>query len=82
MVLSPRSSDFKLLYANDLGLPDFVAASDGLTIGSGDPTQAAETLLGLSPAASQLSGTDQDAAPYNDITQGDVHASATTARSS
>ena len=30
--------DFKLLYANDLGLPDFVAASDGLTIGSGDPT--------------------------------------------
>ena len=50
--------DFKLLYANDLGLPDFVAASDGLTIGSGDPTQAAETLLGLSPATSQLSGTD------------------------
>ena len=58
--------DFKLLYANDLGLPDFVAASDGLTIGSGDPTQAAETLLGLSPAASQLSGTDS-AAP--DITR-------------
>lgn len=58
--------DFKLLYANDLGLPDFVAASDGMTIGSGDPTQAAETLLGLSPAASQLSGTDS-AAP--DITR-------------
>ena len=58
--------DFKTLYANDLGLPDFVAASDGLTIGSGDPTQAAETLLGLSPAASQLSGTDS-AAP--DITR-------------
>ena len=61
--------DFKLLYANDLGLPDFVSTSDGLTIGSGDPTQAAETLLGhptqaaetllgLSPATSQLSGTD------------------------
>lgn len=50
--------DFKLLYANDLGLPDFVSASDGLTIGSGHPTQAAETLLGLSPATSQLSGTD------------------------
>ena len=58
--------DFKTLYENDLGLPDFVAASDGLTIGSGDPTQAAETLLGLSPAASQLSGTDS-AAP--DITR-------------
>ena len=62
--------DFKLLYANDLGLPDFVAASDGLTIGSGDPTQAAETLLGLSPAASQLSGTDSAAPRHH---QGNVH---------
>ena len=60
--------DFKLLYANDLGLPDFVAASDGLTIGSGDPTQAAETLLGLSPAASQLSGTDSAAPDITKVT--------------
>ena len=60
--------DFKLLYANDLGLPDFVAASDGLTIGSGDPTQAAETLLGLSPATSQLSGTDSAAPDTTKVT--------------
>lgn len=60
--------DFKLLYANDLGLPDFVATSDGLTIGSGDPTQAAETLLGLSPAASQLSGTDSAAPDTTRVT--------------
>ncbi len=60
--------DFKLLYANDLGLPDFVSASDGLTIGSGDPTQAAETLLGLSPATSQLSGTDSAAPDITNVT--------------
>ena len=60
--------DFKLLYANDLGLPDFVSTSDGLTIGSGDPTQAAETLLGLSPATSQLSGTDSAAPDITNVT--------------
>lgn len=60
--------DFKTLYENDLGLPDFVTASDGLTIGSGDPTQAAETLLGLSPAASQLSGTDSAAPDITKVT--------------
>ncbi len=60
--------DFKLLYANDLGLPDFVSTSDGLTIGSGDPTQAAETLLGLSPASSQLSGTDSAAPDITKVT--------------
>ena len=60
--------DFKLLYANNLGLPDFVSTSDGLTIGSGDPTQAAETLLGLSPATSQLSGTDSAAPDITNVT--------------
>ena len=60
--------DFKLLYANDLGLPDFVSTSDGLTIGSGDPTQAAETLLGLAPATSQLSGTDSAAPDITKVT--------------
>lgn len=60
--------DFKLLYANDLGLPDFVSDTDGLTLGSGDPVQAAETLLGLSPAASQLSGTDSAAPDITKVT--------------
>ena len=60
--------DFRLLYANDLGLPDFVSTADGLTIGSGDPTQAAETLLGLSPATSQLSGTDSAAPDITNVT--------------
>lgn len=58
---------FKLLYENDLGLPDFVSADNKAVIGNSDPVNAAEVLLGISPAASQVEGSNQDAAPYNDI---------------
>lgn len=58
---------FKLLYENDLGLPDFVSADNKAVIGNSDPVSAAEVLLGISPAASQVEGSNQDAAPYNDI---------------
>lgn len=63
--------EFKLLYENDLGLPDFLSDSNQWKITNGynisDPTEAAEVLLGIAPAASQVEGSNQDAAPYNDI---------------
>lgn len=63
--------EFKLLYENDLGLPDFLSGSNQWKIAGGydisDPVNAAEALLRLSPAASQVEGSNQDAAPYNDI---------------
>ena len=63
--------EFKLLYENDLGLPDFLSDSNQWKLAGGynisDPTEAAEVLLRLSPAASQIEGSDEDAAPYNDI---------------
>lgn len=63
--------EFKLLYENDLGLPDFLSDSNQWKITNGynisDPTEAAEVLLRLSPAASQIEGSSEDAAPYNDI---------------
>ena len=63
--------EFKLLYENDLGLPDFLSDSNQRKIANGynisDPVNAAEVLLGISPAASQVEGSNQDAAPYNDI---------------
>ena len=58
---------FKLLYENDLGLPDFVSADNKAVIGNSDPVSAAEVLLGIAPAVSQVEGSNQDAAPYNDI---------------
>lgn len=58
---------FKLLYENDLGLPDFVSADNKAVIGNSDPVSAAEVLLGIAPAVSQVEGSNQDATPYNDI---------------
>lgn len=58
---------FKLLYENNLGLPDFVSADNKAVIGNSDPVSAAEVLLGIAPAVSQVEGSNQDAAPYNDI---------------
>lgn len=58
---------FKLLYENDLGLPDFVAVDYKKGSGNRDPVSAAEVLLGISPAASQVEGSDEEVAPYNDI---------------
>lgn len=58
---------FKLLYGNDLGLPDFVSADNKAVIGNSDPVSAAEVLLGIAPAASQVEGSDEESAPYNDI---------------
>ena len=58
---------FKLLYENDLGLPDFVSADNKAVIGNSDPVSAAEVLLGIAPAASQVEGSDEESAPYNDI---------------
>ena len=58
--------DFKLLYANDLGLPDFF--EDDNEIGdSSNAVQAAEIQLGIFPAAGQIQGSDEEPAPYNDI---------------
>lgn len=63
--------EFKLLYENDLGLPDFLSDSNQRKITNGynisDPVNAAEVLLGIAPAVSQVEGSNQDAAPYNDI---------------
>lgn len=63
--------EFKLLYENDLGLPDFLSDSNQWKITNGynisDPVNAAEVLLGIFTAASQVEGSNQDAAPYNDI---------------
>ena len=63
--------EFKLLYENDLGLPDFLSGSNQRKIAGGydisDPVNAAEALLRLSPAASQVEGSDEESAPYNDI---------------
>lgn len=63
--------EFRLLYENDLGLPDFLSDSNQRKIANGynisDPVNAAEVLLGIFPAASQVEGSNQDAAPYNDI---------------
>ena len=63
--------EFKLLYENDLGLPDFLLGSNQWKITNGynisDPVNAAEVLLGIAPAVSQVEGSNQDAAPYNDI---------------
>lgn len=63
--------EFKLLYENDLGLPDFLSDSNQWKITNGynisDPVHAAEVLLGIAPAASQVEGSNQDAAPYSDI---------------
>lgn len=58
---------FKLLYENDLGLPDFVAVDYKKVSGNRDPVSAAEVLLGISPAASQVEGSDEESVPYNDI---------------
>lgn len=59
------------MYENDLGLPDFLSDSNQWKITNGynisDPVNAAEVLLGIFPAASQVEGSNQDAAPYNDI---------------
>ncbi len=58
--------DFKQLYENDLGLPDFF--EDDNEIGdSSNAVQAAEIQLGISPAAGQIQGSDEEPAPYNDI---------------
>ena len=63
--------EFKLLYENDLGLPDFLSDSNQWKITNGynisDPVNAAEVLLGISPAASQVEGSDEESVPYNDI---------------
>lgn len=63
--------EFKLLYENDLGLPDFLLSSNQWKIAGGydisDPVNAAEALLRLFPAASQVEGSDEEVAPYNDI---------------
>lgn len=63
--------EFKLLYENDLGLPDFLSDSNQWKITNGynisDPVNAAEVLLGIFPAASQVEGSDEESAPYNDI---------------
>lgn len=63
--------EFKLLYENDLGLPDFLSDSNQWKITNGynisDPVNAAEALLRLFPAASQVEGSDEEVAPYNDI---------------
>lgn len=63
--------EFKMLYENDLGLPDFLSDSNQWKITNGynisDPVNAAEALLRLSPAASQVEGSDEESAPYNDI---------------
>lgn len=63
--------EFKLLYENDLGLPDFLSGSNQWKIAGGydisDPVNAAEALLRLSPAASQVEGSDEESVPYNDI---------------
>lgn len=63
--------EFRLLYENDLGLPDFLSDSNQRKIANGynisDPVNAAEVLLGIFPAVSQVEGSNQDAAPYNDI---------------
>lgn len=63
--------EFKLLYENDLGLPDFLSDSNQWKITNGynisDPVNATEVLLGISPAASQVEGSDEEVAPYNDI---------------
>lgn len=63
--------EFKLLYENDLGLPDFLSDSNQWKLAGGynisDPVNAAEVLLGIAPAVSQVEGSNQDAAPYNDI---------------
>lgn len=63
--------EFKLLYENDLGLPDFLLGRNQWKIAGGydisDPVNAAEALLRLSPAASQVEGSDEESAPYNDI---------------
>lgn len=63
--------EFKLLYENDLGLPDFLSDSNQRKITNGynisDPVNAAEVLLGIFPAASQVEGSDEESAPYNDI---------------
>lgn len=58
---------FKLLYENDLGLPDFVSADNKAVIGNSDPVSAAEVLLGIAPAVSQVEGSNEESAPYNDI---------------
>lgn len=63
--------EFKLLYENDLGLPDFLLGRNQWKIAGGydisDPVNAAEALLRLSPEASQVEGSDEESAPYNDI---------------
>ena len=63
--------EFKMLYENDLGLPDFLSDSNQWKITNGynisDPVNAAEVLLGIAPAASQVEGSDEESAPYNDI---------------
>ena len=65
--LASSLDHFKLLYENDLGLPDFVSADNKAVIGNSDPVSAAEVLLGIAPAASQVEGSDEESAPYNDI---------------
>lgn len=63
--------EFMLLYENDLGLPDFLSDSNQWKITNGynisDPVNAAEVLLGIFPAVSQVEGSDEESAPYNDI---------------
>ena len=63
--------EFKMLYENDLGLPDFLSDSNQWKITNGynisDPVNAAEVLLGIFPAVSQVEGSDEESAPYNDI---------------
>lgn len=58
--------DFKTLYENDLGLPDFFEDDNEIS-DSSNAVQAAEIQLGIFPAAGQIQGSDEEPAPYNDI---------------
>lgn len=63
--------DFKLLYENDLGLPDFLAGGDNWTIAAGydltDPSAAAQALLRLDPEQASEAASVSDKTPDKDI---------------
>lgn len=64
-------ADFKLLYENDLGLPDFLSGRDNWTIASGydltDPSAAAQALLRLDPEQASEAVSVSDESPDKDI---------------
>lgn len=64
-------ADFKLLYENDLGLPDFLAGGDNWTIAAGydltDPSAAAQALLRLDPEQASEAASVSDKSPDKDI---------------